>query len=494
MTDPVDKFLAGLERSAGRSRIALIQGDLVIAEPAARRVAGALARSLGLDPAAVESHRRPPSLGPILQDLRTFSLFASAKVVLAVDTALFADRGAAASLVDEAEEVLPVASGGEGAGPLAPRERQAASRLLQALRLFELDPYAGTPERALGELPAWALEGGPGRRSRRGKRQVEDLRAGLAALLEAARREGLQGMGEGDLAGLSDLLREGLPEGHALVLAESAVARDNPLVRQLAEQGAVLAVGSVEADRAGWQGLDLLAAELERQTGVGIAPDALAELARRTLRQGSDGGKGSRGPAGAQADSTARFAGEYRKLAHLAPAGGRIDRRLVAQSVEDRGEEDVWKIFDAIAEGRGGEALDRLHRMMGSADDPLAARLGFFSLLASFCRQLTAIRGMMRVARVPAGEGSYPRFKDRWAPALQGEVSTGGKNPLAGLHPFRLHRAYLAASRLPEPLLARLPSDLLETELQIKGESDEADVALARLVARLSVAASARRA
>lgn len=492
MNDPVDKFVAGLERSAsGRPRVALVHGDLVIAEPAARRVAGALARALGLDPAAVESHRRPPSLGPALQNLRTFSMFASAKVVLAVDTALFADRGAAGGLVDEAEEALPLKEEG---GPLAPRERQAASRLLQALRLFDLDPYAGTPERALGELPAWALEGGPSRRTRRGKRQVEDLRAGLAALLEAARREGLQGMGEGDLAGLSDLLRDGLPEGHALVLAESAVARDNPLVRQLADQGAVLAVGSVEADRAGWQGLDLLAAELERQTGMGIAPDALAELARRTLRQDSEGSKRSKGPAGAQADSTARFAGEYRKLAQMAPAGGRIDRRLVAQSVEDRGEEDVWKIFDAIAEGRGGEALDRLHRMMGSADDPLAARLGFFSLLASFCRQLTAIRGMMRVARVPAGEGSYPRFKDRWAPALQGEIATGGKNPLAGLHPFRLHRAYLAASRLPEPLLARLPSDLLETELQIKGESDEADVALARLVARLSAAASARRA
>ena len=67
-------------------------------------------------------------------------------------------------------------------------------------------------------------------------------------------------------------------------------------------------------------------------------------------------------------------------------------------------------------------------------------------------------------------------------------MPAGGKNPLAGLHPFRLHRAYLAASRLPEPLLAKLPSDLLETEFQLKGESGEADVALARLVARLSQA------
>jgi DNA polymerase III delta subunit len=189
-------------------------------------------------------------------------------------------------------------------------------------------------------------------------------------------------------------------------------------------------------------------------------------------------------------DSTARLAGEYRKLANLvegtAESTGKIDRRLVEQTVEDRGEEDVWQLLDAIAAGRGGEALDRLHRLIGSAEDALAARLTFFSLLSSFCRQLVAIRGMMRVARVPAGEPNYARFKSQHAPALQGEISIGGKNPLAGLHPFRLHRAYLAASRLPEPFLATLPSDLLDTELQIKGESGEADVALARLVARLS--------
>jgi hypothetical protein len=45
---------------------------------------------------------------------------------------------------------------------------------------------------------------------------------------------------------------------------------------------------------------------------------------------------------------------------------------------------------------------------------------------------------------------------------------------------------------MPEPLLARLPAELLDTELQLKGESSEADVALARLVARLSQAGGRR--
>lgn len=475
MSSSVEKFLQQLGRS--RPQICLVHGDLVLAEPAGVRAAEALAEAQGLSGNGVEVHRHPSSLAPLLQDLRTYSLFGGAKVLLALDTAVFADRNAAAGLIDEAAEVLPLNS-----PTLGPRERQAASRLLQALHLFDTE--------ALSDLPAWAFEGdrrGRGGRAR-GKKQVEELRASLAPLLEAAVREGIQGIGEGDLAELTDAVRGGLPEGHALVLAERSVAADHPLVRLLEERGAVLAVGSVEAERGGFQGLDPIAEELERQTGVAIASDALAELARRTLRQEGEGR--NRAGKGIDADSTARLAGEYRKLANLAQGAGegRITRKLVEQNVEDRGEEDVWQLLDAVATGRAAEALDRLRRLLTSTEDPMAARLTFFSLFASFCRQLTAIRGMMRAARVPAGESNFGRFRDRLAPSLQGELPGGGKNPLAGIHPFRLHRAYLAASRLPEPLLARLPADVLETELQLKGESGEADAALADLVARVAAA------
>lgn len=492
MAISVESFLAGLGKGM-RPQVCLVHGDLVLAEPAAERIAAALAQALGCPPDSLERRRHPPSLAPILQDLRTFSLFASAKVVLAVDSAVFADRGAAADLIDDAAESLPSGSGApEDLRTLTTRERQAASRLFQALHLFDLDPYAGSPEQVLGELPGWVLEGGTARRSRgaraRGKKQVEELRSSLTSLLEAARREGITGAGQSDLSALADAIRGGLPDGHALVLAERTAAADHPVVRLLAERKAVLAVGSVEAAErgGGWQGLDLLAQELERQTGVGIAPEAMAELARRTLRQEGDGRK-----KGIDVDSTARLAGEYRKLANLAPATidkKRIDKKLVEQTVEDRGEEDVWQLLDAVAAGRGGEALDRLHRLLLSADDAMITRLSFFSLFASFCRQLTAIRGLMRATHVPAGEGNYARFKDRHAPTLQGEVPGGGKNPIAGLHPFRLHRAYLAASRLPEPFLAHLPAELLDTELQLKGETSEADTALADLVARVSSA------
>src|SRR5204863_1866710 len=205
-------------------------------------------------------------------------------------------------------------------------------------------------------------------------------------LLAAARAEELAGIAEGEVAELGAAVAGGLPPGHSLILIEGSAAKDHPVVQAISEAGGLVELGQVESERGGgWQGLDLLAAELATQTGVAIAQDAVQELARRTLRQGEQ-----------HADSTARFAGEYRKLAELATAAKapRILRALVAGAVEDRGEEDVWQLLDAIAAGRGDEALTRVARLLRAADDPMAARLSFFSLLAGFCRQLVAVGGL----------------------------------------------------------------------------------------------------
>lgn len=461
-------------------------GEMVLAEPAALRVARAAAERAGvadsLPGGGIQVHRHPPRLAPLLADLRTYSLFSPVKIVVVVDSAALADRTAAADLIDEAAEALPL-----GAGEAGERERQAASRLLQALRLFGIDPDHGDPPAVIAGLPDWALAGGAAHRKAksgrgRGKNQVEALVEGLVELLAAARQMGLSGFAPGELAELGEIVAGGAPEGHLLVLAERSVDPTHPLVATLAERGAVARLGELTEERGGgWSGLQDLAEELARQTGVGIEPAALDELARRTLK-GSD----ERGSRSADPDSASRFAGEYRKLATLA-GGGRITAALVAQAVEDRGEEDVWKLLDAVGEGRGGEALARLHRLLSGAADPLAERLIFFANLATFCRTLTATAGMMRLAGVRPGESHYPRFKDRIAPKLQPkELPGGGKNPLAGLHPYRLHRAYLAAGRLDPDLAARLPELVLDAELQLKGESGDPDSAIAHLVARLA--------
>ncbi|MEM7583008.1 MAG: hypothetical protein AAF560_06485 [Acidobacteriota bacterium] len=473
----VESLLQASSKGEG-SPVYLISGDLVAAVPTAEKLAAGLAKAAGCE---AESHRRPGSMSEIFQNLRTFSLFAAAKVLLVVDSAIFADRSAAAELIDQAEEALPVT------GELDTRGREGASRLLQALRVFGLEAGDGEASDVIGSLPKWALEGGASMRKKRSGRgrtakQVASLREGLANLLQAARQAGLEGYAEGDQAELGAIISGGLPEGHVLVLAEHAVAKDHPVVKELGQRGAILEVGRVSSGRGGeWQGLETLTDQLVEETSVQIASNALRELAQRTLRQE----KGWQNKS-VDADSTARFAGEYRKLAAQA-GSGQITRQMVIDSVEDRGEQDVWKIIDAIGNGRAGEALSAYRRYISASGDHIAARLSFFGLLAGFCRHLTAVGGVARMRRIPPGVQNYNQFKTRWAAKLQGELETG-KNPLAGLHPFRLHRAYLAASRMDRDTLARLPWLVLETEMLIKGDSSEPDDAVSALMARLVAA------
>jgi hypothetical protein len=482
MTSPLERAIAAATRG-DTLPVYLVVGDLVLAEPAATRLSEALGRALGATP---DSHRRPARLVPVLEDLRTFSLFAPAKVSLVIDAALFADRSVAAELLADALEAAPP-SGGD----LSVKERQAAARLLQALRLFGVDPYEGDAAEAIGRLPDAAFQSSGGGK----KRKIDAAqRESLAALLRAAREAELAGWGESDVAELARLVQTGLPKGHALVLVERAAAGEHPVVATLAEQGAVFRVGEVSSERGGgFSGLDRLATELERQTGVAIARDALDELSRRTLRTAARSDE-------VDADSTTRFAGEYRKLAELAlsEAPGdrprRIERRMVEDAVEDRGDEDVWKLLDALAEGKGGVALSGVERMLRNADDPMAARLSFFSLLSSFCRQMMVVGGMIDLHSQPRGVAQYNRFKDQIAPRLQGPLPGPRDNPIARLHPFRLHRVYLAASRAPREFLNVLPAKLLDLELQLKGEASDPQAALALWIGELQQALGPARA
>jgi hypothetical protein len=135
-------------------------------------------------------------------------------------------------------------------------------------------------------------------------------------------------------------------------------------------------------------------------------------------------------------------------LASLAGAGVEIDQALVEEAVDDRGDEDKWKILDAIGEGRVADALRGIDRYLAAADDPIAARHSFFGILATFARRLTAVAGLARLRGVPRGERNYSRFRDDLAPRLKDPSAGAGKNPLAALHPFPLRSSKLLRRKL----------------------------------------------
>lgn len=475
---------AAVERIEGGDRqpLYLVIGEEVLAMREAGRIAEALAAAAGCE-VAVHKGAGGAELGSILADLFTYSLFEPAKIALVSGSAIFADRDAAADLIDEAAKAVVDDSGAACplGDPLSSAERVAAGRLLQVLRLFGPGPLEGGAEEPISALPDWVLSGGKNYRKggRRGrlKKQKTELRKGLAALLEAARAEDLSGWSEGNLAELDRAAEGGLPEGHALVLAERSVDRDHPIVRRLFEREAALAFDTLGLDRKGNPtGLDPIVAELARETGVSIDRTAAAELARRTLR------KEGWGASEADAASAARFAAEYRKIAAGMPEGERrIDQAAVEESVVDRGEQDVWDVFNAMEGQKPGVAVAALRRYFDSAADRQGERFRFLSLLAGRCQQLAAVHGLAMTHGLTEAR-NYNGFKAQVLPKLMAEWPGTTKKP----NPWPLFNLYKAAMarRSPEAVAAmgELPWKVLETEIRLRGGSGEADAALEALV------------
>jgi hypothetical protein len=72
-------------------------------------------------------------------------------------------------------------------------------------------------------------------------------------------------------------------------------------------------------------------------------------------------------------------------------------------------------------------------------------------------------------------------------------MASGGASALAGLHAYRLHRAYLVASRVSPVRLARLPARVTETEVLLKGGSSSPETVLIAFVAELAAAVGSGR-
>ncbi len=480
-TPEIDAAVRSIE-GGDREPLYLVIGEQVVATREATRIAEALGAAAGCE-VAIHKGAAGADLGSILADLFTFSLFEPAKVALVVGSAEFADRDAAAGLIDEAAEALGDNYGvvGVAGERLSVAAREAAGPLLQTLRLFGIDPGAGSAEEVIGALPDSALAGGKsqrkgGRRGRPKKERIQ-LAQGLTALLEAARAEGLTGWSTSNLAELNRVAGGGLPEGHALVFAERSVDRKHPLVPRLLGRSAVFEVGQLGLDRSGKAtGLDPVVAELERETGVRIDRAAAQELARRTLR------KKGWGAGEADQSSAARFAAEYRKIAAGITEGDRrIDRATVEESVVDRGEQDVWEVFNAMEGQRPGAALAALRRYFDSAADPQGERFRFLSLLAGRCQQLAAVHGIAMAHGLPEA-GNFNGFKARVLPQLMAEWPAAMKKP----GPWPLFNVYKAAMdrRSPEAVAAmgELPWKVLETETRLRGGSRDGAAALEALV------------
>jgi hypothetical protein len=149
--------------------------------------------------------------------------------------------------------------------------------VLQVVRLHDLDPSGAPAESLLAALPDQLFVDKKGA-------EADTVRAALVPLLAAALEAGLTGIGASAVSLLADLLRDGLPERHLLVLVESAVAEAHPLVVALERRGGIADAGRL--NRSGRDRGSAACARSHRETGRHhsrrrVEPHA-ARSARRT--------------------------------------------------------------------------------------------------------------------------------------------------------------------------------------------------------------------
>lgn len=139
---------------------------------------------------------------------------------------------------------------------------------------------------------------------------------------------------------------------------------------------------------------DFIEAEARRQ-GVAIDRAATALLGERT------------GP------QLLMLRQEIAKAALFAGPGGKVTAKHVAESTSDVAEEPIWDLTDAIGEGRCGDALTLLGKLLRSGNAPPAI-LGAF---ANHFRKLTSVRNGGVVTGPPFAIRKLESQSRRFSPA-----------------------------------------------------------------------------
>jgi DNA polymerase-3 subunit delta len=104
---------------------------------------------------------------------------------------------------------------------------------------------------------------------------------------------------------------------------------------------------------------------------------------------------------------------ELEKAALLAGPGQKVAARHVAESAADLAEEPVWELTDAIGEGRAGDALSVLGKVL-RAGAPAPVVLG---TLAGHFRKLLRLRTGGAIAAPPFVQRKLESQARRYAPA-----------------------------------------------------------------------------
>lgn len=159
---------------------------------------------------------------------------------------------------------------------------------------------------------------------------------------------------------------------------------------------------------------------------------------------------------------------ELAKLSLIAGNGGVIDANVVRENVGGWRTRTTWDLVDAVADGRAGDALAQLHRLIAAGEKPH----GLLPQMAHSLRQLAAATRLIEAAE---------QHKIR--------LSLRSALEQAGVPPFKLATAERQLRQLGRDRARQLTSWLLAADLAMKGYNSadaRARLELERLIVRLS--------
>jgi DNA polymerase-3 subunit delta len=372
---------------------------------------------------------RTTPVAPILDSLRTPSLFGGTKLIWVREPTMFLPGERRGDLTDR----LFAAWDDE-------RASDAAETLLAlaALAGWTQDDFAAADWSALDKAAVTALFG---RSLDAGERQALD------ALRTVCRERGLSVAAYRDDSGqLEAFLAAGPPPQSVLVFTTIAADRRKRVVKVIQERGQVvdLALARERSGALSDEGVDALIERVTAGRGIRVTP-----AARALIRQRAGAGAGA-------------LAGELEKLCLYVGSAAAIDVGDVRESMRDLAESWIFDFTKALAQRQAAAAVALLRDLFAQGEHPLR----MLAVIARELRLLLLARDCLRgsLAGKWTPRTPYTTFRDRLLPAL----SAAEREALGDLHPYVLYQCLQNAGRTSTALLQRAVLALQELDVAFK--------------------------
>ncbi len=268
---------------------------------------------------------------------------------------------------------------------------------------------------------------------------------------------------------LTNLLKEGLPAGVALLVSAGPVDKRRAFYKTCEKLGEVRVHDAIDPSRdRDWEDkvTDFMTAHAQ-SLDKAVSGDAIAlliELNGANLRQIE-----------AELEKLATYTGQR----HTIEAG---DVRAVGSASR---EAITWDLNDALGERDLPRTLRIVDRLLFQGEQPI----GLLFAIASRVRQLLVLRELMdRKALRPADYGGVQAQLKRIPAGIASQLPADKKfNPLLA-HPFVVFKTLSQAARYTRPQLVRAMEWLLDTNRQLVTSAMPDHLALEELLARIVTA------